>query len=90
MQGLLGLPECILVQLITRLSPLHWVGVFPVHVMLWSNPQRQSLTSCPSGFHMYYHSPSVLSQSEVAQLFRHVGILKQRAILILCYVTFED
>ena len=29
--------------------------------------------------------PVVLSQSEVTQLFRHVGILKHRAVLMLCY-----
>ena len=29
--------------------------------------------------------PVVLSQSEVTQLLRHVGILKHRAVLMLCY-----
>lgn len=29
--------------------------------------------------------PVVLSQSEVTQLFGHVGILKHRAVLMLCY-----
>ena len=29
--------------------------------------------------------PVVLSQAEVADLFRHIGILKHRAVLMLCY-----
>lgn len=46
--------------------------------MPWSN-QQFSRMKVPQTL------PVILSQEEVIELFRHVGILKHRAILMLCY-----